>query len=86
MLDSDLKSHDFWVFFSARRAVMLLKLHRHGTMRPIPPGPGFILDFFSVNIAGIGQFVQHFAEPGDPEYAPPVTKGETPVRVLIFRQ
>ncbi|KAG0582817.1 hypothetical protein KC19_3G088400 [Ceratodon purpureus] len=29
---------------------------------------------------GIGQFVQHFAEPGDPEYAPPVTKGETPTQ------
>lgn len=27
---------------------------------------------------GIGQFVSNFAEPGDPEYAPPVTKGETP--------
>ncbi|KAI6695394.1 hypothetical protein NL676_023104 [Syzygium grande] len=29
--------------------------------------------------AGIGQFVSHFAEPGDPEYAPPVQKAETPV-------
>ncbi|KAJ7189607.1 hypothetical protein O6H91_Y531700 [Diphasiastrum complanatum] len=29
--------------------------------------------------AGIAQFVNNFAEPGEPEYAPPVTKGETPV-------
>lgn len=29
---------------------------------------------------GIGQFVSQFAEPGDPEYAPPVQKGETAVR------
>ncbi|CAM6061669.1 unnamed protein product [Sphagnum tenellum] len=29
---------------------------------------------------GIGQFVNNFAEPGDPEYAPPVTKGETPTQ------
>jgi len=29
---------------------------------------------------GIGQFVQHFVEPGDPEYSPPVTKGETPTQ------
>lgn len=34
--------------------------------------------------AGIGQFVQHFAEPGDPEYAPPVTKGETPVLSFLY--
>ena len=34
--------------------------------------------------AGIGQFVQHFAEPGDPEYAPPVTKGETPVLRFLY--
>ncbi|XP_042495742.1 U1 small nuclear ribonucleoprotein 70 kDa-like [Macadamia integrifolia] len=27
---------------------------------------------------GIAQFVSNFAEPGDPEYAPPVKKGETP--------
>jgi hypothetical protein len=31
------------------------------------------------HLAGIAQFVNNFAEPGDPEYAPPVTKGETPV-------
>ncbi|XP_010070052.2 U1 small nuclear ribonucleoprotein 70 kDa [Eucalyptus grandis] len=30
--------------------------------------------------AGIGQFVSHFAEPGDPEYAPPVQKAETPAQ------
>ncbi|BBM97168.1 U1 small nuclear ribonucleoprotein 70kDa [Marchantia polymorpha subsp. ruderalis] len=30
--------------------------------------------------AGIGQFVSQFAEPGEPEYAPPVTKGETPAQ------
>ncbi|KAI5069960.1 hypothetical protein GOP47_0014303 [Adiantum capillus-veneris] len=29
---------------------------------------------------GIGQFVSNFAEPGEPEYAPPVTKGETPTQ------
>ncbi|KAH6791363.1 U1 small nuclear ribonucleoprotein-70K [Perilla frutescens var. frutescens] len=28
--------------------------------------------------SGIGQFVSNFAEPGDPQYAPPVQKGETP--------
>ncbi|KAG8384015.1 hypothetical protein BUALT_Bualt04G0074200 [Buddleja alternifolia] len=27
---------------------------------------------------GMAQFVNNFAEPGDPEYAPPVQKGETP--------
>nr|KAJ0219745.1 hypothetical protein LSAT_V11C200064480 [Lactuca sativa] len=27
---------------------------------------------------GMAQFVSHFAEPTDPEYAPPVVKGETP--------
>lgn len=27
----------------------------------------------------MGQFVSQFAEPGDPEYAPPVQKAETPV-------
>ncbi|EFJ17734.1 hypothetical protein SELMODRAFT_58751, partial [Selaginella moellendorffii] len=27
---------------------------------------------------GISQFVQHFAEPGDPEYSPPIVKAETP--------
>ncbi|KAL8477266.1 hypothetical protein ACS0TY_029527 [Phlomoides rotata] len=29
--------------------------------------------------SGISQFVSNFAEPGDPNYAPPVQKGETPV-------
>jgi hypothetical protein len=29
---------------------------------------------------------KHFAEPGDPKYAPPITKGETPVRFLICSQ
>ncbi|KAG1354496.1 U1 small nuclear ribonucleoprotein 70 kDa-like [Cocos nucifera] len=29
---------------------------------------------------GMAQFVSHFAEPGDPEYAPPVEKGETPAQ------
>ncbi|KAG6397333.1 hypothetical protein SASPL_143499 [Salvia splendens] len=28
--------------------------------------------------SGIAQFVNNFAEPGDPQYAPPVQKGETP--------
>jgi hypothetical protein len=31
--------------------------------------------FFS----GMAQFVSHFAEPGDPEYAPPIKEAETPV-------
>ncbi|KAH7520051.1 hypothetical protein FEM48_Zijuj08G0102800 [Ziziphus jujuba var. spinosa] len=30
-------------------------------------------------LTGVAQFVSKFAEPGDPEYAPPVQKGETPV-------
>ncbi|KAG0474351.1 hypothetical protein HPP92_014037, partial [Vanilla planifolia] len=29
---------------------------------------------------GMAQFVSHFAEPGDQEYAPPVQKGETPAQ------
>ncbi|XP_058081571.1 U1 small nuclear ribonucleoprotein 70 kDa [Magnolia sinica] len=29
---------------------------------------------------GMAQFVSNFAEPGDPEYAPPVQKGETPTQ------
>lgn len=28
---------------------------------------------------GLSQFVRHFAEPSDPEYAPPIIKGETPM-------
>lgn len=28
----------------------------------------------------MAQFVSNFAEPGDPEYAPPVKEVETPVR------
>lgn len=32
---------------------------------------------------GIAQFVGNFAEPGDPEYAPPVQKGETPVSLYL---
>ncbi|KAJ0980401.1 hypothetical protein J5N97_008656 [Dioscorea zingiberensis] len=28
---------------------------------------------------GMAQFASHFAEPSDPEYAPPIQKGETPV-------
>lgn len=31
-------------------------------------------------LEGMAQFVSNFAEPDDPEYAPPVQKGETPVR------
>ncbi|XP_059641092.1 U1 small nuclear ribonucleoprotein 70 kDa [Cornus florida] len=30
---------------------------------------------------GMAQFVSNFAEPGDPEYAPPVQKAETPAQV-----
>ena len=33
--------------------------------------------------AGMAQFVSHFAEPGDPEYAPPVPKCETRVRFSL---
>lgn len=29
---------------------------------------------------GMAQFVSHFAEPNDPEYAPPVIEGETPTQ------
>ncbi|TQD82141.1 hypothetical protein C1H46_032308 [Malus baccata] len=32
---------------------------------------------------GVVQFVSKFAEPGDPEYNPPVQKGETPVTFLL---
>ncbi|KAK0605679.1 hypothetical protein LWI29_029512 [Acer saccharum] len=31
-------------------------------------------------LIGMAQFVSHFAEPGDPEYAPPVQEAETPVQ------
>eukprot|EP00243_Klebsormidium_subtile_P012323 TRINITY_DN7448_c0_g3_i1.p1 TRINITY_DN7448_c0_g3~~TRINITY_DN7448_c0_g3_i1.p1 ORF type:complete len:370 (+),score=25.45 TRINITY_DN7448_c0_g3_i1:62-1111(+) len=31
-------------------------------------------------LSGVAQFVSQFAEPGDPEYEPPVTKGETKVQ------
>ena len=37
---------------------------------------------FGIGLAGVAQFVGQFAEPGDPEYEPPVTKGETKVRAL----
>jgi Na+-transporting methylmalonyl-CoA/oxaloacetate decarboxylase gamma subunit len=33
-------------------------------------------------VAGMAQFVSRFAEPGDPEYAPPVPTCETKVWVL----
>ncbi|CAN6451963.1 unnamed protein product [Victoria cruziana] len=38
--------------------------------------------------SGIAQFVTEFAKPGDPEYSPPVVKGETPVqrRARIHKQ
>lgn len=38
-----------------------------------------LFSIFWLRPSGIGQFVSQFAEPGEPEYAPPVTKGETPV-------
>lgn len=38
-------------------------------------------DFF--NMTGMAQFVQNFAEPGEPEYAPPIQEAETPVRISI---
>ncbi|KAH7566423.1 hypothetical protein JRO89_XS08G0157800 [Xanthoceras sorbifolium] len=31
-------------------------------------------------LTGMAQFVSHFAEPGDPEYAPPVQEAETPAQ------
>ncbi|KAM1268466.1 hypothetical protein ACFX13_000824 [Malus domestica] len=34
-------------------------------------------------LTGVVQFVSKFAEPGDPEYNPPVQKGETPVTFLL---
>lgn len=33
---------------------------------------------------GMAQLVSNFAEPGDPDYAKPVDKGETPVSISIF--
>uniref|UniRef100_A0A2P2L767 U1 small nuclear ribonucleoprotein 70 kDa n=1 Tax=Rhizophora mucronata TaxID=61149 RepID=A0A2P2L767_RHIMU len=39
----------------------------------------FILAFvIFYSFSGMGQFVSRFAEPGDPEYAPPVQEAETP--------
>lgn len=38
--------------------------------------------FCSFSLPGIAQFVNNFAEPGEPEYAPPVQKGETPVSLF----
>lgn len=35
---------------------------------------------------GMAQFVSHFAQPGDPEYAPPVPEVETPVRLFYILQ
>lgn len=43
---------------------------------------GFRSDFCSVCICfilGMAQYVSHFAEPGDPNYAPPKPEVETPV-------
>ena len=34
-------------------------------------------------LLGMAQFVSHFAEPGDAEYAPPVQEAETPVGYLF---
>lgn len=43
----------------------------------------FFLDWpcliFVSHVKGMAQFVGNFAEKGDPEYQPPVQKGETPV-------
>lgn len=33
---------------------------------------------------GMAQFVSKFAEPGDPEYSPPVQEAETPVMFASF--
>lgn len=41
-----------------------------------------ILFLFKFISAGIAQFVSKFAEPGDPEYAPPVKEAETSVGYL----
>lgn len=41
-----------------------------------------IHQLFLFALPGIAQFVNNFAEPGDPQYAPPVQKGETPVSLF----
>ncbi|KAH9663212.1 U1 small nuclear ribonucleoprotein 70 kDa [Citrus sinensis] len=43
--------------------------------RKCPPLTGLMKSL----VMGMAQFVSHFAEPGDPLYAPPVEKAETPV-------
>ncbi|KAL6012340.1 U1 small nuclear ribonucleoprotein [Asimina triloba] len=35
-------------------------------------------------VLGMAQYVSNFAEPGDPEYAPPVQKAETPTYVVVL--
>ncbi|MFS7954832.1 putative U1 small nuclear ribonucleoprotein of 70kDa [Helianthus anomalus] len=42
-----------------------------------------LIHFFIFYLKGMAQFVSNFAEPTDPEYAPPIVKGETPVRCCI---
>lgn len=43
-----------------------------------------ILILIPILLQGMEQFVSNFAEPGDPEYAPPVQKAETKVRYSRF--
>ena len=44
-----------------------------------------LMDLLAVNMAaGMAQFVSQFAEPGDPEYAPPVPTCETRVCSLFL--
>ena len=38
------------------------------------------------HVKGMAQFVCNFAEKGDPEYQPPVPKGETPVRLPLLHK
>jgi len=43
------------------------------------------MDVLAVDMAaGMAQFVSQFAEPGDPEYAPPVPTSETRVCSLFL--
>lgn len=39
---------------------------------------------FGLWYLGMAQFVSNFSEPGDPEYSPPVLKGETPVSLFLW--
>ena len=43
----------------------------------------YSLTISSFSPQGMAQFASNFAEPGEPEYSPPVQKAETPVRCLL---